>query len=113
MEQFNQSALADLLLEIAEILESTILEVERLAGTIREDDRLRERYLAGVKRSDFDTREAAIRLLRQRLSAISLGVETVDCSCTIGLHLPSIHPIDFLARLLDKGIHRRWQLTRS
>ncbi len=46
----NERVLADILLELTETIEGLVHEVERLSGAIYEDDRLRERYLVGVRR---------------------------------------------------------------
>ncbi len=71
MESFNQTALSDILVEMAAVIERLVKEQERIVGAIYEDDRLRERYLAGVMRPDAETHESAIRVLRQRLISIS------------------------------------------
>jgi hypothetical protein len=67
----NETALFDVLLQMSEVLERTVLELERVRGAIFENDKTRERYLAGVQRPDAELNLASIASLRERLSAKS------------------------------------------
>lgn len=67
----NQTALFDILLRLAEVVERQQEEIERLRGAVFSDDKIRERYLAGVKRPDAELTQLSIRGICERLAAIS------------------------------------------
>jgi hypothetical protein len=76
--EINQRALFDILLQLCEVVERSVEEIERLRGAIYENDKTRERYLAGVDRPDAELNRASIRALRQRLASISRYLRTPE-----------------------------------
>lgn len=69
--EINQTALFDVLLRIAEVVERQQEEIERLRFAIDEDPKLRDRYLVGGKRPDAELTQFSIRGIVERLQAIS------------------------------------------
>lgn len=66
-----QLALLEVLHDLAENLEWATREIQRLQGAVESAHSTREAYLAGLGVKDDDVRLGSIRVLRQRLAAIS------------------------------------------
>lgn len=69
--QINETALADILLQLSLSVEHCVGEIEHLYASIPFDDKMQQRYISGELRPDAAQHLSAIRLVRERLEAIS------------------------------------------
>ena len=69
--EINEIALLEILRDMAAVLEQCVQDVDRLYGALSPDDPLHDRYIHDELPPNVVERLGSIRVLRQRLDAIS------------------------------------------